>query len=403
MGEIIKITRQFSQRAVIESIIQGSPISRASIARQTGLSKQTVSEIMRVLEDGGFVRKVGRTSGHIGRSAINYELVPEAAYIISVDLGGTKIRVGISDLSGHICAEKFELTVTAGGKQVIEQIASLCDQAIKLKSIERRRIRLAVVGVPGAPDNVSGGVKLAPNIANFDKVNVAQSLEQALDLPVILENDVNLAVLGESWLGEGQDIDNLAYISLGTGIGSGLIVNGKLVHGAANGAGELGFLPFGADPFEKDSLHSGAFERVVASVAMKQSYQKLTGEEIAVPVIFERVRAGDMYAKRVLDETAKYLACGIGAIAAIANPQKIILGGSIGSRTELVERVHYFLPLCFPYPVEVAVSSLGHWAALIGGTALGLEFLHNSLFGVEVAEQQMGLPPANMITFKEAV
>jgi len=97
------------------------------------------------------------------------------------------------------------------------------------------------------------------------------------------------------------------------------------------------------------------------------------------------------------------LARGIGAIAAIANPQKIIIGGSIGSREELIERVRHFLPRCFPYPVDVSVSSLGSWAAIVGGTAIGLAHLHNTLFGADVPEQQMGLPPAEIVRFKEAV
>lgn len=387
----------------MEAIIQCGPISRASISKQTGLSKQTVSEVMRELESDGWVRETGRTSGHIGRTAVNYELVPDAAYIVSVDLGGTKVRVAISDLACQISAEEVAPTVAAGGQAVVDQIAALCWKAVDHKGILRERIRLAVVGVPGAPDNVTGRIMLAPNIPDFDTMDVAGALEKALGFGVILENDVNLAVVGESWLGEGQGIDNLAYVAVGTGVGSGLMVGGKLVRGAAHAAGELGFLPFGADPFEQESLRSGAFERVVASIGIKAAYSDLTGEDVSVPIIFERASAGDPRAVQVLDEVAKYLARGIGAIAAIANPQKVIIGGSIGLRPELVERIKRFLPTCFPYPVDVGASSLGAWAAIIGGAAIGLEHLHNALFGTQTLEYRLTLPPAETASFKEVV
>ena len=110
---------------------------------------------------------------------------------------------------------------------------------------------------------------------------------------VILENDVNLAVLGENWLGQGQGIDNLAYVALGTGIGSGLIVGGQLVRGARNAAGEISFLPIGGDPFAAESLRAGAYESVVATHGMGAArYQIAKGERTSVPVIFERGGSG---------------------------------------------------------------------------------------------------------------
>ncbi|MBZ5768234.1 ROK family transcriptional regulator [Rhizobium sp. VS19-DR104.2] len=403
MSETLRISRKFSQRAVMEAIVQNGPISRASIAKQTGLSKQTISEIVRQLELDDWVRETGRTSGHIGRTAVTYELIPDAAYIAAVDLGGTKIRVAIADLGCQVFAEEVVPTDPRGGQFVVDQIARLCRQAAQHLKIPSERIRMAVIGAPGAPDATTGRILLAPNIADFDQMNVAAAFEKALGIDVILENDVNLAVIGENWLGQGQGIDNLAFIAVGTGIGGGLMVGGQLVHGATNAAGELGFLPFGADPFDPESLRSGAFERVVASIGIIKRYEALTDQTITVPDIFERAANGDGHAAQVLDETAKYLARGIGAIAAIANPQKVIMGGSIGLRSELIERVRAFLPACFPYPIELEASQLGARAAIIGAAAIGLSHLHNALFGADVPDGRMSLPPAEAVTFREAI
>ncbi|MCB1445978.1 MAG: ROK family transcriptional regulator [Rhizobiaceae bacterium] len=401
MNESLRISRQFSQRAVMEAIVQNGPISRASIAKQTGLSKQTISEIVRQLEIDGWVQETGRTSGHIGRSAVTYELIPDAAYIAAVDLGGTKVRVAIADLACQVFAEEVAPTDKRGGRCVVEQIAALCWQAADRNGIPRDRIRMAVVGAPGAPDEATGRILLAPNIPGLDVMNVRDALEAALGFDVAIENDVNLCVIGENWLGQGQGIDNLAYIAVGTGIGGGLMVGGQLVRGASNAAGELGFLPFGADPFDAGSLRYGAFERVVASVGIMERYAALAGVTATVPAIFERAAAGDGHAAQVLDETARYLARGIGAIAAIANPQKVILGGSIGLREELIARVRRFLPQCFPYPIQVEASVLGSHAAIVGATAIGLGQLHNALFGAVTPDSRMSLPPAETVSFRE--
>lgn len=402
MSETLRISRKFSQRAVMEAIVQNGPISRASIAKQTGLSKQTISEIVRQLEEAGWVQETGRTTGHIGRTAVTYELIPDAAFIAAVDLGGTKVRVAIADLACQVFAEEVAATDPRGGKYLINQIAELCWQATRTQKIDRSRIRLAVVGVPGAPDPKTGRVLLAPNIAGFADMNVFAAFEEAFGFDVMLENDVNLAVLGENWLGEGQGIDNLAFIALGTGIGSGLMVNGELVRGAGNAAGELGFLPFGADPFDSESIRAGAYERVVASVGMAQRYKALTGRDVKVPEIFAAANTGEEAASQVLDETARYLAFGVGAISAIANPEKIIIGGSIGVRPELIERARKFLPQITPQPIDIMPSSLQQQAAIIGAAAIGLGHLHNTFFGADAPDGRISLPPASSVLLQGA-
>ena len=384
----------------METILQGGPISRASVAKLTGLSKQTISEIVRQLESDGWVQERGRTSGHVGRTAVTYELVPAAAFIVAVDLGGTKVRVAIADLSCRVISEEVAPTDPRGGVDVITQIAGLCRSAAARKNIAWERVRLAVIGAPGAPQD-DGRVLLAPNIAHFDAMDVAAAFETALGIDVMIENDVNLAVYGESWMGNGQGIDNLAFIALGTGIGGGLMVGGELVRGAGNAAGELGFLPFGADPFDPESLRAGALERVVASAGIKHRYRELAGEGASVPEIFARAAAGDVSATTVLDETARHLARGIAAICSVANPQKVIVGGSIGIRPEIIERLRLLLPLCVPTAIAVEASALGPHASIVGATAIGLSHLHNSLFGADAPDSHITLPKGRPVSFSE--
>ncbi|MCY3880035.1 MAG: ROK family transcriptional regulator [Rhodobacteraceae bacterium] len=388
----LKISRQLTTCMVMQEIVHCGPISRSSIAKQTGLSKQTVGEIARQLEAEGWIRETGRTSGHVGRTAVTYEIIHDAACFIAVDLGGTKVRAATVDLAGNIHTEETERTDPSGGPDVVAQIARLCHAVTVKGRIALPAVKLAVIGVPGIPDRETGRVHLAPNIAGLDQINFQAKLGKAIGIDVIVENDVNLAVQGEHWIGCGSGIDDLVYISLGTGIGAGIMMGGKLLRGADAAAGELGYLPIGSDPFDPESLRVGALERTVAGSGIRKRYKDLTNKTLDVSAIFDAAKSGDVNACRVLDETAQFLARAIAAVSAVVNPGKVILGGSIGLRQVLVDRVRATLPLCYPGSISVERSALGGHATLAGGAAVGLGQLHAILFSEDIARGKITIP-----------
>jgi predicted NBD/HSP70 family sugar kinase len=375
-----------------QAIIHCGPISRASISKQTGLSKQTVSELVRILEEDGWVRETGRTSGHVGRTATTYELIPDSAFMAAVDLGGTKLRVAIVDLAGSVVEEVVTPTDPEGGHAVAAQIGSLVEMALREGGVDRSRLRQTVVGCPGVPDQKTGRIHFAPNIAGIDSFDFREAVAQATGTQVILENDVNLAVLGEQWLGAGQGIDHLAFIALGTGIGAGVIVNGSLLRGSTGGAGELGYLPFGADPFEAESLRVGAFERVTSTRRIRSAYETATGRSLDVPAIFAAAAEGDAAAREVLDGVARQLARAVATLGAVIAPEVVILGGSIGARPEIIAATRAELARCFPFPIRIEASRLGNHAALSGAVAIGLTELHTVLFAQSAPGAVVTLP-----------
>lgn len=399
----LSMPRQFSLFQAMQAIIHYGPISRASIAKQTGMSKQTASEVVRILCEEGWVRETGRTSGHVGRTATTYELIPDSSYVVAVDLGGTKLRTAIVDLDGNVLSELAEPTHVLGGVHVAKQIGELSKQAAKITGLDFQKVKIAVVGCPGVPDRASGAIKFAPNIPGIDTIDFASAVSKSLGVPVKLENDVNLAVLGEHWAGGGKEVDSLVYISLGTGIGAGIIVNGKLLRGSGGFAGELGYLPFGADPFEEESLRTGAFERVAATHGIKKAYHDLTDENVDVPTIFKRLRAGDQHARIVIEKTAALLARAVASVSVVTNPEVVLLGGSIGSQPEMLEATIRFVSSCFPYPVRIELSPLGNHAALCGAAAIGLEELHVALFAKSMPGAVITLPaPKTSLTKRAA-
>jgi predicted NBD/HSP70 family sugar kinase len=310
----------------------------------------------------------------------------------AVDLGGTKLRVAIVDLAGSVIAEAVAPTHPEGGQYVARQIGDLVAAAVKEGHVDRKKVRQTVVGCPGVPDQVTGAVRYAPNIAGIDSFDFRAAVAEATDTQVVLENDVNLAVLGEQWLGAGQGIDHLAFIALGTGIGAGLIVNGALLRGASGAAGELGYLPFGADPFEAESLRVGAFERVTATHGMRSTYKIATGKALDVPSIFSAAAEGDAAAQAVLDGVARQMARAVATLGAVISPETVILGGSIGARPEIIAATKAELARCFPFPIHVVPSMLGDHAALSGAVAIGLTELHTALFAQSSPGATVTLP-----------
>jgi predicted NBD/HSP70 family sugar kinase len=383
-----------SVRVVIEAILHQGPISRARLAQVTGLSKQTTSEAVRLLEAAGWVGVRGRTQGKLGRSAIDYELQADAAFVLGVDLGGAKIRAALADLSGAPVAETIAATDRRGGVHVIEQIGALRAELIGRARIDPARLRFAVVGTPGIVEAATGAVQLAPNIAGLEAIDVVDLLRENLACEIVVENDINLAALGEQWHGHGQGPRNLAFIALGTGLGMGLVMDGRLIRGMRGAAGEIGYLPLGADPFARESRHTGALERAIGAHGIVARYEAAGGPKgLAVPAIFERLAAGDGAAIAAIDETARLLALAAASVCAIVDPEQIVFGGSIGARPELIARVTSLIAQCMARPTPLAPSALQERATIVGALATGLSRLHNQLFGVTDLPGELDLPP----------
>jgi hypothetical protein len=212
----LRVSRQLSERAVFEGLLHKGPISRAELSKVTGLSKQTISEVVDAFEQRGWARAVGRTSGAIGRTAVLYELRPEGGFVVGVDLGGSKLTAAIADMS---CAIRFELTEptdTRGGIAVIDQIARLTARLAEEVGADLAQVLCTTIGTPGVINRTTGGIELAPNIPDLDALDVSATLKERIGGRIVIENDVNLAVLGEIWQGCAHDCAHVAFLSLGT-------------------------------------------------------------------------------------------------------------------------------------------------------------------------------------------
>jgi predicted NBD/HSP70 family sugar kinase len=387
MSEQPNILRQVNSQLVMDAIVRRGPISRAALAHDLGLSKPTVSAIVRELEDAGWIHEAGAERGPVGRTAVLYRLSADAGHVAGVDLGGTKIRAAIAAFDGGVIAEGLRQTDDRGGDHVVAQIADLVRELAAEAGVDWTTLRTVAVGSPGVAHPVTGVMELAPNIRTFGDVPLRHRLSEALGVPVELENDVNMAALGEQWQGLGRGVDDFAFLALGTGIGMGIVVDGELRRGARGAAGEISYLPLGADPLDPATHLHGALEEAASGVALVRRYAELAGQGDAdrrrAPEVFAAAAAGDTAALTAIDELARTVALATAAVAAVVDPALVVLGGGIGSQPELLDGVRRWLARIMGVPVRVEISVLGDRASLVGATGVALRAAHRALFGAE--------------------
>jgi predicted NBD/HSP70 family sugar kinase len=363
------LLKDLNERAVLEAIRAAAPISRAEISRRARISKPTVSVALQSLLHAGLVREA--PGGREGRSygAVFFEPVPEAALVLGVDIGARFLRGALCDLRGEIRARQDVEVDGADAGVVLDAVARLRDGLIAVSGLPAERIDCVVAGVPGVVEDARGRVRLG-NVPGVEGMAVGAELERRLGVPVTVDNDINLAALGEHARGLGRGVADFAFVSIGTGLGAGLVLRGELHRGRNGAAGELDFARAGDDAIDPCAPALSALAGRLASAN--------GGESALVPpydprAIFAAARAGDALAAAVVAEEARRIALHIVPIAAVADVELVVLGGGIGRNGDLLlDPVRAILAERLAYPPRVAVSSLGEAAVLTGALAVGL-------------------------------
>jgi predicted NBD/HSP70 family sugar kinase len=364
------LLKQLNARAVLESIREGSPISRAEIARRTGISKPTVSLALQALLETGVVRETEPDPDRPHYGAVFFEPVPEAALVIGLDIGARFLRGAISDLDGRVRArqdvELRGVTASSALGAVAEVREALLEAAGRPGALDA-----AVVGVPGVVDPTSGAVSLATNVPGIEERDFLAELEGLLAVPVRLENDINLAALGEQWRGIARGVDDFLFLSIGTGMGAGLVLHGELHRGRNGAAGELDYALVGVS----EELDPCA--QAVAALTERLAPGFLGRSSLLPPfeprLVFAAARAGDPLARSVVEEEARRIALHVMPAAAVADVELVVLGGGLGANGDLLlEPIRSQLAARLPYPPRIETSSLGEAAVLTGALAVGV-------------------------------
>ena len=370
------LLKRLNERTVLEAIRAGAPISRAEISRRAGISKPTVSLALQALLDAGLVREAEKHPVGPRYGAVFFEPVADVALVLGLDFGWRFLRGAICDLQGVVRARQDIELRGAGAPEAMELFAGLRDSLVAAAGLPVELIDSAVVGVPGAVPS-DGRVRLAAE--GLLGMDVAAELGPRLGVPVFVENDVNLAALGERWLGVGRGIDDFAFLSMGTGIGAGLVLRGELHRGHAGAAGEFDPLPASTD-MDIDPTAS-AVSALAAAYAAADGAATTLRRPFDAPDVFSAARAGDALARRVVDEIALRTARYAVMVASITDVELIAIGGGVGSNGDLLlEPIRARLAEWMDFPPRVEVSSLGEAAVLSGALSVGLRAALDHVF-----------------------
>jgi predicted NBD/HSP70 family sugar kinase len=364
------LLKRINEREVLETIRAGAPISRAEISRRAGISKPTVSLALQSLLESGLVREAERGPDGPGYGAVYFEPVAEAALVLGLDLGARFVRGALCDLAGTVRARQdVELTMAAVA-DAVEAIERLHSSLLDASGLDPDRVDGVVVGVPGVVESGTGVLRLAENVAGLEGRPFASELQSALGQPVTLENDINLAALGEQWQGVARGVDDFVFLSIGTGMGAGLVLGGELHRGRHGAAGEIDFALIGLDETVDPSAPQ------VSELA-----SEFTARQADARAVFGAARNGDERARAVVAEIARRIALHLAPIAAVADVELVVLGGGIGANGDLLlDPVSRLLAEWLPFPPRIEVSTLGEAAVLTGALAVGLQAALENVF-----------------------
>lgn len=384
--------RDMNLALILETIRIQAPLSRSALASMTGLNKATVSSLVKELLRAGWVREVGTDSSasEVGRPAINLELNPDAGYMIGAEIGVHFISLVITNFNVEIVSRRYESTDRLYAKEdVLARLVYLLQESSEQVQRTGKPLFGIGLGVPGLVDVAAGKLLVAPNLG-WREVALRPMLEERFDVPIFIGNEANLAALGESYFGAGQDINYMIYVSSGVGIGGGIVANGRLMEGSSGFAGEVGHMT--VDPhgpacncgnwgcWETLAGEEALLERVRRAMAMqpdawiaKASEGNL--ERVTLPLIVKAADQGDPVALEALRETARWLGLGIASLMNVLNPQRVVFGGplSIAHRYLLPEIQRTVRERAWSWveqQANIVTAKFGEDAAVIGGSAM---------------------------------
>lgn len=375
--------RDINRSAILEIIRRESPISRTTIAERLDVSLPTVMRIVDELIAEGFVRPKGSSEWSGGRRRSLLEFNADGHVVIGVDMGGTKMYGAVSDLGGNILDEVNISRHGTTGEDSFTYLTSLIDKLLSSPKMNGRSLRGIGVGVPGVTLHKEGIVTWAYTL-HWDNFPLKARLSEKYKLPITVDNDVNLAALGELWFGAGQNVQNMILITVGTGIGAGVIIDGALYRGAKEASGEIGNMIPGYEFLGKDYREFGALERVASGTGIAARAREIlksqrSQKELANLVsedVFEAARKGDGWALKIIAETVNTLSIAIANLIASLDPELVVLGGGVSRSADLlIGPIRENVARAIPNPAKLVVSDLGLKATVMGAIT---NVLHNT-------------------------
>ncbi len=346
------LVRQINLSLIMNILRTQSPISRAGLSQKTLLNKTTVSDLILELSERGFVRELGMQSSGTGRPATLLTLNPDAGYIISCEIAVDYLEVLVTDFAPEVIWQVKEPTSPEKSQlAIIERMLALLHQAVEIGKPAGANLLGIAVGVPGMVDHTSGTILFAPNL-KWRNIPLLTLLEQEnFGVPIFVDNEANMAALGEHYFGAAQGYKEILYLSGNVGLGGGFLRNGQLCRGANGVAAEYGHMTI--DPqgelcncgnygcWETLVSQNGLYKKIIQAIQSGETSLlaeriQTNPEDLSVEMIVEAAQAGDPLALRSLQGVGHYLGIGIASLLNALNPEIVVLGGLLSIASEIL-------------------------------------------------------------------
>src|SRR4051794_323878 len=354
-----RLLRRLNAQLVLDAVRETGPARVAELVARTGLSRPTVDAVAADLVRLGWLEEIAAEPPRRGRPARSLTFRADAGYVFGVDIGEVKVRTAVADLHGEIVAERVR---EFAGEDRLPIIRRVIAGTLRDAGVRREQLLFACVGCTGAMDTPRGRVLFSSIFP--DDFDLAGAFSSSLGDALVIENDCNIAVIGERWRGAAQGVDDVVCVLAGERIGAGIMVGGNLMRGHEGAAGELSFL--------------GAFEEEHGARGIAQLVRELSGE--SPEAVFTAAGAGDEDALELVERAERWAGHGIVTTAQIVNPEVVVIGGGVARAGEvLLAPLRDRLQRMVRRPPRLAASPLAERGALLGAIRLALDELEPRL------------------------
>src|SRR4051812_3365823 len=374
--------RELNRLRVVDALRRHGTLSRAEISRVTGLSRSTISTLVADLQERGFViEPAGATPVRVaaqGRPPVLLRLDPSAGIAVGVDFDHSDIRVAISDLSRTVVAEATaEADVDHDALRALDIAANLVHEALERADVDEDRVLGVGVALAGPVDQIEGKLHDSSILPGWNGIDAEAELRDRLGVPVHIDNDANLGALAEVTLGAGRSARSALYVQMSSGIGAGLIIDGRPYRGAGGVAGEIGHVAVDETGPICRCGNRGCLETLASGPAIVRLVSESRGEPLTTEQLVELALAGDLGCRRAIADAARVLGRVVGNICNLLNPEMVVVGGDLSAAGELLltplrESLNRAALPSVTRDLEVKAGELGDRANVLGALALAI-------------------------------
>ncbi len=405
-----KLQYKINISIIFNYLRENEPISRAKISKDLNISAPAVSRVIEKLIGDGYVVETEKAETKSGKKPTLLEINSRKGFVIGIDLGKEKLKVALTNLNGKTIERYKGFKISNNkdiGEKLIIEIRNILNKWDKKSNLNKNTLKAICVGIPADIDIETGRIIAAPLYGNWKDLNLKEILGSEFNIPVYIENDVNLSALGEKHYGEGKSFKDFIFVEISNGIGAGIVIDNHLFRGSLGSAGEVGFTIINADNLGFKVKNKGFLEKFASVERIKKKaireirngrktiiteMVKNDIEKIEPYMVCEATTRGDELANNIICEMVIFLSIGIINLILIINPQIIVIGGDICNLPEvnrlflepIIEKIRSSIPFKIP---EIKLSLLGEDAGVVGASFQAIESLLTNKFPYKIEQE----------------